>query len=80
VLTFRGDMKKSYDSNQEAIEYASTSRMLNLSSEVLVAAQQLSQSGLDIPTKKANQTRYMLLGKLLSKQSNCKKMTRPRQP
>ncbi|XP_025825144.1 uncharacterized protein LOC112900498 [Panicum hallii] len=42
VLTFRGDLKKSYDCDQEAIEYASTSRVLNPSLEVLVAAQQLS--------------------------------------
>jgi hypothetical protein len=42
VLTLRGDLKKSYDCNQEAIQYASTSRVLDASGEVLAAAQQLS--------------------------------------
>jgi hypothetical protein len=54
VLTFRGDLKKSYDYDQEAIEYASTTSMPDSSSEVLVAAQRLSQSELEIPMKKAN--------------------------
>jgi hypothetical protein len=39
VLTLRGDLKKSYDCNQEAIQYASTTRVLDASGEVLVAAQ-----------------------------------------
>jgi hypothetical protein len=56
VLTLRGDLKKSYDCNQEAIQYASTSRMPDASAEVLTAAQQLSQAELDIPTKKASQS------------------------
>jgi hypothetical protein len=42
VLTLRGDLKKSYDCNQEAIQYASTTRVPDASGEVLVAAQQLS--------------------------------------
>jgi hypothetical protein len=42
VLTLRGDMKKSYDCNQVAIEYATTSRMPKLSSEVLMATQKLT--------------------------------------
>jgi hypothetical protein len=45
VLTLRGDLKKSYDCNQEAIRYASTTRVPDASGEVLAAAQQLSQSG-----------------------------------
>jgi hypothetical protein len=56
VLTLRGDLKKSYDCNQEAIQYASTSRVPDASEEVLTAAQQLSQAELDIPTKKAGQS------------------------
>jgi hypothetical protein len=56
VLTLRGDLKKSHDCNQEAIQYASTSRMPDASEEVLTAAQQLSQAELDIPTKKASQS------------------------
>jgi hypothetical protein len=46
-------LKKSYDCNQEAIQYASTTRVPDASREVLTAAQQLSQSGLEIPFKKA---------------------------
>jgi hypothetical protein len=42
VLTLRGDLKKSYDCNQEAIQYASTTRVPDDSGEVLAAAQQLS--------------------------------------
>jgi hypothetical protein len=49
VLTFRGDFKKSYNCDQEAIEYASTTCMLEPSSEVYAAAQQLSQSKIMIP-------------------------------
>jgi hypothetical protein len=56
VLTLQGDLKKSYDCNQEAIQYASTSRVPDASAEVLAAAQQLSQDELDIPTKKASQS------------------------
>jgi hypothetical protein len=56
VLTLRGDLKKSYDCNQETIQYASTSRVPDASGEVLAATQQLSQAELDIPTKKASQS------------------------
>jgi hypothetical protein len=56
VLTLRGDLKKSYDCNQEAIQYASTTRVPDASGEVLAAAQQLSQSGLEIPSKKASKS------------------------
>jgi hypothetical protein len=38
VLTLRGDLKKSYDCNQEAIQYASTTRVPDASGEVLMAA------------------------------------------
>jgi hypothetical protein len=54
VLTLRGDLKKSYDCNQEAIQYTSTTRVPDASGEVLAVAQQLSQAGLEIPTRKAN--------------------------
>jgi hypothetical protein len=56
VLTLRGDLKKSYDCNQEAIQYASTTRVPDASGEVLAAAQQLSQSGLEFPSKKASKS------------------------
>jgi hypothetical protein len=44
VLTLSGDLKKSYDYDQEAIEYATTSRVREPSAEVLVAAQKLTDS------------------------------------
>jgi hypothetical protein len=56
VLTLRGDLKKSYDYNQLAIQYASTTRVPDASGEVLAAAQQLSQARLEIPTKKASKS------------------------
>jgi hypothetical protein len=56
VLTLRGDLKKSYDCNQEAIQYAPTTRVPDASGEVLAAAQQLSQSRLEIPSKKASKS------------------------
>jgi hypothetical protein len=40
VLTFHGDLKNSYDYDQEAIEYASTTHVPKPSSEVFMAAQQ----------------------------------------
>ncbi|XP_025801539.1 uncharacterized protein LOC112881046 [Panicum hallii] len=54
VLTFRSNLKKSYDCNQEAIEYASTTHVPEPSAEVFAAAQQLSQSEIEIPTKKSS--------------------------
>jgi hypothetical protein len=62
VLTLRGDLKKSYDCNQEAIRYASTTRVQDASGEVLAAAQQLSQSGLEIPSKKASKSSIQSTG------------------
>jgi hypothetical protein len=56
VLTLQGNLKKSYDCNQEAIQYASTTRVPDASGEVLAAAQQLSQSGLEIPSRKASKS------------------------
>jgi hypothetical protein len=54
VLTLRNNLKKSYDCNQEAIQYASTARVPDASGEVLAAAQQLYQAGLEILTRKAS--------------------------
>jgi hypothetical protein len=54
VLTFRGDLKKSYNYDQEAIEYASTTCVQEPSAEVFAAAQQLSQSEMEILTKKSS--------------------------
>jgi hypothetical protein len=57
VFTFRGDLKKAYDCDQETVDYASTKHMPDSSSEALAAVQQLSRSELEIPTKKANQSK-----------------------
>ena len=54
VLSFRGDLQKSFEREKEAITYTSTNRLLDTSREVLAAAKQLSASGMEIPTKKAN--------------------------
>jgi hypothetical protein len=62
VLTLRGDLKKSYDCNQEAIQYASTARVPDASGEVLAAVQQLSQAGLEMPTRKANKSSIQSTG------------------
>jgi hypothetical protein len=67
VLTLRGDLKKSYDCNQEAIQYASTTRVLDASGEVLAATQQLSQAGLEIPTRKASKSSIQLTGDMALK-------------
>jgi hypothetical protein len=57
VLTLRGDLKKSYDCDQEAIEYVTTSRVSELSVEVLVAAQKLTNSEMDISNQRPSQSR-----------------------
>jgi hypothetical protein len=62
VLTLRGDLKKSYDCNQEAIQYASTTRVPDALGEVLAAAQQLSQAGLEIPMRKASKSSIQSTG------------------
>ncbi|XP_025791826.1 uncharacterized protein LOC112873010 [Panicum hallii] len=67
VLTFYGDLKKSYDCDQEVIEYGSTTRVPDSLSEVLTVTQQLSQSGLEIPTKKANQSKVQTTGDIVLK-------------
>jgi hypothetical protein len=48
VLKLHGDLKKSYDCIQEAIENATTSRMPEPSAEVLAVAQKLTNSEMEI--------------------------------
>jgi hypothetical protein len=67
VLTLRGDLKKSYDCNQEAIQYALTMRMPDASVEVLAATQQLSQAGLEIPSRKASKSSIQSTGDVAPK-------------
>jgi hypothetical protein len=62
VLTLQGDLKKSYDCNQEAIQYASTTRVPDALGEVLAAARQLSQAGLEIPSRKASKSSIQSIG------------------
>jgi hypothetical protein len=57
VLTLRGDLKKLYDCDQEAIEYTMTSRVLELSSEVLVAALMLTNTEMEISNQRPSQSR-----------------------
>jgi hypothetical protein len=56
VLTLHGDLKKSYDCNQEVIQYASIARVPDALGEVLAAVQQLYQDGLEITTRKASKS------------------------
>ena len=56
VLTFRGDLQRSFECEKEAITYASTNRLPDTAGEVLAAAQQYSASGSEIPTKKTNRS------------------------
>jgi hypothetical protein len=67
VLTLRGDLKKSYDCNQEAIQYALTTCMPDASGEVLAAVQQISQAGLEIPTRKASNSSIQSTGDVVLK-------------
>jgi hypothetical protein len=57
VLKFRGDLKKSYDCDQEVIEYASTSRVPEPSAEVVVTAQKLTGSEIEISSQRPSQLR-----------------------
>jgi hypothetical protein len=57
VLTLHGDLKKLHDCNQEAIEYAMTSRVLEPSAEVLAAAQKLINSEMEISNQRPSQLR-----------------------
>jgi hypothetical protein len=57
VLTLCGNLKKSYDCNQEAIEYATTSCVLELSSEVLTAALKLTNKEMEISNQRPSQLR-----------------------
>jgi hypothetical protein len=57
VLTFRDDMYKSYDCDQEAIKYATTSRVPKPSAEVFSAAQKLTDSEMEISSLRLSQSR-----------------------
>jgi hypothetical protein len=57
ILTLHGDLKKSYDYDQEAIEYAMTSHMLEPSAQVLATALKLTNSEMEISNQRPSQLR-----------------------
>jgi hypothetical protein len=57
VLTLHDDLKKSYDCNQEAIEYDATSRVLEPSAEVFAAAQILTDLEMEDSNQRPSQSR-----------------------
>jgi hypothetical protein len=57
VLTFRADLKKSYDCDQETMEYATTSHVPEPSTELFAAAQKLIASEMEIPNQRPSQSR-----------------------
>jgi hypothetical protein len=57
VLTLCGDLKKLYDCDPEAIEYAMTSRVPEPSAEVLAAAQKVTHSEMEISNQRPSQLR-----------------------
>ncbi|XP_025801484.1 uncharacterized protein LOC112880977 [Panicum hallii] len=52
ILTFHGVLKKSYNCDQEAIEYTATSSVPEPSAEVCTAAQNLTDSEMEIPNQR----------------------------
>jgi hypothetical protein len=48
ILTLRGDLKKSYDCDQQANEYATTSQVVEPSAEVLATTQNLIDLEMEI--------------------------------
>jgi hypothetical protein len=74
VLMFCGDLKKSYDCDQEVIEYATTSRMPEPCAEVFSAVQKLTDSEMEIPNQRPSQSRV----KPNPNDVGIKKMTCPR--
>jgi hypothetical protein len=57
VLTLYGDLKKSYDYDQEVIEYTMTSSVLEPSAEVLTAMLKLFNSEMEISNQCPSQSR-----------------------
>ena len=56
VLSLRGDLLKSFDCNNEAIDHAATIRVPNSVSEILAAAKELSLKKDSMPSKKLSQS------------------------
>jgi hypothetical protein len=76
VLTLHGLLKKSYNYNQEAIEYATTSRVLEPSAEVLTTALKLTNTEMEISSQQPSQSRVKPNpATSASRPSSCKKAT-----
>jgi hypothetical protein len=54
ILTLRGDLEKLYDYDQEPIEYAMTSSMIEPSAQVLVAMQKLTNLEMEISNQRCH--------------------------
>jgi hypothetical protein len=57
VLTFRGYLKKLYDCDQEAIEYATTSRVPEHSAEVFSAALKVANIEMEVSNQRPSQSK-----------------------
>jgi hypothetical protein len=57
VLTFHGDLKKSYDCDQEAIKYDATSRVPEPSVKVFRAAQKVADTEMEVSNQRSSQSR-----------------------
>jgi hypothetical protein len=57
VLTLRCDLKNSYECDQEVIEYATSSRVLEPSVEVLAVALKLTNTEMEISNQQPSQSR-----------------------
>jgi hypothetical protein len=53
-------LKKLYDRDQEAIEYAATSRMPEPSAEVFASAQRRADTNMEVSNKRPSQSRVKL--------------------
>jgi hypothetical protein len=79
VLTLHGDLKKSYNCDQEVIEYATTSHVPEPSAEVLAAALKLTNKEMEISNQWPSQLRVKPNPvTLASRPSSCKMATFPR--
>jgi hypothetical protein len=76
VLTFRRDLQRSFECENEAITYASINRLPYTTGEVLATAQQYSASGAEVPTKKINRSALKPSTTLEPRQFSYKKSTR----
>ncbi|CAO2192791.1 unnamed protein product [Urochloa humidicola] len=53
VISIQGDLRRSYECDREAVEFASTTQVPSSMAQVFAAAQKLKKSELEIPSKEA---------------------------